>query len=65
MCPIYEELDSIFSSSLKNFILLIDDARFFIGKDDYPSIEDLKKHIESKDRKFDFLIKDDLIRVVV
>jgi DNA-binding CsgD family transcriptional regulator len=29
------------------------------------SIEKFKKHIESKDRKFDFLIKDDLIRVVV
>ena len=35
-CPVYEELNSIFLSPY-NHVIFIDDARLFIGKDDYPT----------------------------
>ena len=43
-CPIYEELKSILASSLEH-IVLIDDARLFIGQHDYPTIEELKDFV--------------------
>lgn len=39
--PIIAELDAIFKHTLKNHIILIDDARLFNGKDDYPTIQEL------------------------
>ncbi|MCS6824710.1 MAG: hypothetical protein NZ529_10475, partial [Cytophagaceae bacterium] len=40
-CPIYNELKAIFKSPIKH-VILIDDARYFIGKRDYPTIKELK-----------------------
>ncbi|MCZ7616643.1 MAG: hypothetical protein M5T52_24530 [Ignavibacteriaceae bacterium] len=45
--PIKQELGAILNSEL-NHIILIDDARLFIGQNDYPTIEELKKYILSK-----------------
>jgi len=39
VCPIFEEIDAIFSGKKYNHILLIDDARDFNGYVDYPTIE--------------------------
>jgi len=62
-CPIFEELDAIFSSSL-NHILLIDDARCFDGTGDYPTIEELSKYILSRKGNSKININDDVIRVI-
>lgn len=43
-CPIYGELGAIFQTN-KNHVLLIDDAREFVGKGDYPSLEELSGFI--------------------
>ena len=43
-CPIYEELNAIFTSIDKH-CLLIDDARLFNGADDYPTLDELKGFI--------------------
>ena len=52
-CPIYEELTAIFNAGAMHHVLLIDDARLFIGKDDYPTISELtaftKKHFPLAD----------------
>ena len=61
-CPIYEEIDSIFSDNRYSHILLVDDARCFNGLGDYPTIEDLTKYIQSKDPAYHFEVKDDIIR---
>lgn len=37
-CPVYEELKAILSASIEH-VLLIDDARHFIGERDYPTVE--------------------------
>ena len=43
-CPIYEELKAVFASPFEH-VVLIDDARLFIGQHDYPTIEELKKFV--------------------
>ena len=63
-CPIYGELNAIFSSPF-NHILLIDDARHFDGTNDYPTIPALKSFIENKKPGSFFEHKDDLITVVI
>jgi hypothetical protein len=64
-CPIFEELDSIFNSKKFNLILLIDDARCFIGEGDYPTIEKLTEYIRSKNEKYKVEVKYDIIRYVI
>lgn len=61
-CPIYEELNEIFKSRLQH-ILLIDDARCFNGKGDYPTIQRLSEYILSRNSKSKIEIKDDIIRI--
>ena len=47
-CPIYEELKAIFASEKLPHLLVIDDARCFVGESDYPTVDELvdfiKKH---------------------
>ena len=64
-CPIYEEINAILSYNQLNHILLIDDARCFIGKNDYPTIEELTNFIREKDSRYQLEIKDDIIRYVI
>lgn len=62
-CPIWEELNAIFENSKFENVLLIDDARLFIDKGDYPSIEKLTAYIKNKNNKYDVEIKNDIIRL--
>ncbi|QEC67298.1 hypothetical protein FRZ67_08320 [Panacibacter ginsenosidivorans] len=64
-CPIFEELDAIFSNKKFDHILLIDDARCFNGEGDYPTIQQLTDFIKQKDSRYNVEVKDDIIRFVV
>ena len=64
-CPIYEELDAIFNLKKFNHIILIDDARCFIGSGDFPSVEKLTKYIKSKNENYKVELKNDIIRYVI
>lgn len=64
-CPIYDELNSIFNGSPFNHILLIDDARDFNGTNDYPTIEELRNFIKTKNEKYQLEVKHDIIRVTL
>lgn len=44
-CPVYEELDAIFQSPIPH-VIIIDDARLFIGENDYPTIEALSHYVK-------------------
>lgn len=61
-CPIFEELDSIFDSKNLNHVLLIDDARCFVGEGDYPTIDKLTEYVKSKDERYNVEVKHDIIR---
>lgn len=61
--PIVEELQTIFASPLPHGIL-IDDARHFTGRDDYPSIDEISFLVRdhSPGRKIE--VADDVIRIM-
>ena len=61
--PIMKELEIILNSSQINHVILIDDARFFIGKHDYPTIETVKNFIRNKDNDWICINKEDCIRI--
>lgn len=64
-CPIYEELDAIFAAGNRHaHVLLIDDARCFVGEGDYPTIAALTHYIQAKDSRYRVDVKDDIIRAV-
>ncbi len=61
--PIIQELDSIFNHSLHDHVILIDDAKMFVGEKDYPTIEQLKSFINRKNNNLTLSIKHDVIRI--
>jgi hypothetical protein len=64
-CPIYEELDAIFSGKKLQHVILIDDARCFVGQNDYPTMNELKENIQRKVNRFEFSVEHDIIRIVL
>lgn len=62
-CPVYEELAAIFQSSLKH-VIVIDDARAFVGKNDYPTIEELKSYVLKNRPDTTIKIENDSIRLL-
>jgi len=59
--PIIRELTTIFNHPVKNHVILIDDARLFIGKRDYPTMEELKDLLDKFLSHYHFEVKDDVI----
>ena len=64
-CPVYEELDAIFGGKKLDHVLLIDDARCFIGESDYPTIAQLTEYIKAKNDNYILEVKDDIIRYTI
>jgi len=63
-CPIYQEIDAIFATK-ENHLLLIDDARLFNGKGDYPTTDQLTKYIQDKDPRYKVSVDNDIIIYVI
>ncbi|MFP3389260.1 FkbM family methyltransferase [Brevibacillus sp. SIMBA_040] len=65
--PILEELATILSHHVTDHVILIDDARCFIGPNpllkDYPTIEDLKQYVATLRPDLHFEVKNDIIRI--
>jgi hypothetical protein len=61
--PIRKELDLIFHHPLKNHVILIDDARLFIGANDYPSIEEVRRVAKEQSHRLAMDVADDVIRI--
>lgn len=64
-CPIFEELTNIFEVRADKDVILIDDARCFNGKGDYPTLPELSKFIREKRKSAKIEVKDDIIRVLL
>lgn len=60
--PVLEELKHIKSAG-DDHIILIDDARLFQGKNDYPTIESLESFVRSQWPRNIFAVSDDIIRI--
>ena len=59
--PILEELIHIFNHKNKEHVILIDDAREFVGKNDYPTLGELKAFVMDKRPDYSFEVTDDII----
>ncbi len=60
--PILAELEQVLRNNDRH-IILIDDARLFIGENDYPTIPDLCLFVHSINPEKDIIIADDIIRI--
>jgi len=60
--PINRELKTVLNSEI-NHIILVDDARMFIGKNDYPTIQEVKEFALSRKNNYLFNVEDDIIRI--
>ncbi|WP_414585495.1 hypothetical protein [Scytonema sp. PCC 10023] len=61
--PIVDELHNIFVHPINKHIILIDDARCFNGSNDYPTVEELFRLVETNKQKWSTYVKEDIIRV--
>lgn len=64
-CPIFAEVDAILADKKLDHILLIDDARCFNGEGDYPTIAELTRHINEKNKNYRVEVKNDIIRYTI
>lgn len=60
--PIEEELGVILDHSHHDHVILIDDARLFLGTHDYPTIERLRRSLLDSRPNWTFELADDIIR---
>jgi len=61
-CPIVKELDAIFKNNEYDHVILIDDARLFIGEGDYPTLEFIKTKFLDYCSDYKMEVKDDIAR---
>jgi hypothetical protein len=61
--PIKQELDAIYSQSPYDHVLLIDDARWFDGRTDYPTMEELREKVAREYPGRVVEARDDIIRI--
>jgi hypothetical protein len=62
--PIMKELEYIFTHPVKNHLILIDDARLFIGKRDYPTLEVVRDLTAKHMKDFSFTVQDDILIII-
>ena len=61
--PILQELNYILNNSKFDNVILIDDAQYFIGENDYPTLRELRTLISKKNHNYCFIVKNDIIRL--
>lgn len=61
--PILQELGHILRHPVAGHVILIDDARCFVGRDDYPTIEQVRELVLAAHPDWVFEVRDDMIRV--
>ncbi len=61
--PIINELRHILTHSINGHAILIDDARYFTGENDYPGLDALQAMISESSPAYKFYVKDDIIRI--
>lgn len=60
--PIEKELDIIFKHNSQDHLIMIDDARLFVGRNSYPRIANLLKFVK-RNSQYGLTIRDDIIRL--
>lgn len=60
--PIMAELQALFTHRIDTHLILIDDARWFVGRNGYPSVRALQAFARNNS-PYDMCIHDDIIRI--
>jgi len=63
--PILEELKIIFNHRIKNHLIIIDDARAFVGLGDYPTIRKLGRFVRTYGPQYKMIIQNDAVVIFV
>jgi hypothetical protein len=61
--PVKLELDAIYKHPVQGHVLLIDDARWFDGRTDYPTMEEVREKVAREYPGHEVEVKDDIIRI--
>lgn len=61
--PILEELGAICGHAVPGHVILIDDARLFTGRNDYPTLDGLRRFVLERRPGCSFAVEDDIIRI--
>jgi hypothetical protein len=61
--PILRELQFILDHPLRKHVILIDDARLFVGRDGYPRLSELTDFVTRQGPDKQFVVQDDIIRI--
>lgn len=61
--PIISELQLIFAHALGEQVILIDDARLFVGQNDYPTLEQLRNLVLERRPDWVVEVENDIIRI--
>lgn len=61
--PIRQELRIIFGHRIKGHVILIDDARLFVGADGYPTLDELRRIVQTARPEWGVAVTDDVIRI--
>lgn len=61
--PIFEELDAIFAHPIDGHVIFIDDARYFFGLWGYPTVDQVRRHVEQRRPGWVFEVVMDAIRI--
>jgi hypothetical protein len=59
-CPLFAELDVLFAHNNKEHIILIDDARDFTGRGDYPTVEAVIEYFKQKAPSYQVKVEHDI-----
>ena len=60
--PIMGELSSICEIPGDGHVILIDDARYFVGENDYPTVDEAKEFVLSRKPHYEFELECDIMR---
>ena len=58
-----QELHAILDHDVDGHVLLVDDARYFTGQGDYPSLEALRALVAKRRPRWTLEVADDVIRI--
>ena len=61
--PVQEELQVIFESPMSH-VILIDDARLFVGENDYPTIREVKNLVKKYNENYTVSVNNDIIYIL-
>jgi len=61
--PVEKELDTLLNASHQH-IILIDDARLFKGKNDYPTIKNIRKKVIAAKSPYQVFVQNDIIIII-